>query len=120
MLADGYQCVVKVSISDPIPFEFANQFNNLHRKISNGFGAVGGTVGGAAGLVFGGIGAKAGAAAGTALLREWYMSRQEPLHTHDVIVTITAVVSGGIGPQRHTETVSIPRSAWDRSVAEAW
>ncbi len=107
MQAKNLPCVIMVGISKPLTRQQADTLNTQRTSIANlalsAFGGAARAVGNLAGPV-------AGLAAGTAVgmgVRSYVNDVLPTYHAGDVVVSIQAQVSGGIGPQRTAESLII-------------
>ncbi|WP_018694353.1 hypothetical protein [Algicola sagamiensis] len=111
MLAGGRQCRMNIVILEPLTAEKADDLNHKRYQVAFGAGsAVTGAVSKAP-LPFG-ANFVAGVGAG-ALTKKVILNNLPRSHAGDVHITLDAFISGGIGPQRTTKTISVQRTEYE-------
>ncbi len=116
MLAKGFRCVLKVSISEPVSRNFAEKFNDRQKFIADKIAQYGSAAGASVGTFGGPVGSAVGGTAGYTL-GDIYYDKAIRLHGGDVLLKIRVGVKGGIGPQESYRMVVIPRKDYDRPIS---
>ncbi|QCI11548.1 hypothetical protein E6B08_09190 [Pseudomonas putida] len=107
MQAGQRPCLMLVGISRPLTRRQGDELNASRSKVSRYASSAAGSVGGAVGSLGGPFGATVGTAAAGGGMRMYVEKNLPTYHAGDILVSIEAQVSGGIGPQRTLESLII-------------